>query len=207
LREALRVLESEGFIKIRRGGNGGAQAQLPTDAIASRYFGALLQSQQTTLADAFQARTIIEAPAAGMAAANWSQEGLDELRRHIKLAEEAYADPAALWDACNEFHRVVIEVAGNSTLRLMSGLLDRILDRAACAFALGEFIPELPNTPYVQPGVSPGHRTHVKLLELIEKRDAKRAEQLWRKHLTQAAEAVLNAPGAKTVVELMSSTA
>ena len=68
LREAFRILESEGLITVRRGARGGARVQIPTSEVAARYAGLVLQHRGTTLADVLDARVIVEAPAAGIVA-------------------------------------------------------------------------------------------------------------------------------------------
>src|SRR4051794_16093662 len=68
LREALRLLESESLISIRRGARGGAQVCLPEVAVAARYMGDLLQARSVTLVDVYDARTMIEPQAARLLA-------------------------------------------------------------------------------------------------------------------------------------------
>src|SRR3954469_23872896 len=58
LREAFRVLESEGLIRVRRGAHGGARVQTPNGDIAARYAGLVLEFRGTTLEDVYDARNI-----------------------------------------------------------------------------------------------------------------------------------------------------
>src|SRR5262245_45697447 len=66
LREAFRVLESEGLITVRRGARGGARVHVPEADAAARYAAMVLQFRGTTVADFMQARVIVEAPIAAM---------------------------------------------------------------------------------------------------------------------------------------------
>src|ERR1700722_2647023 len=68
LREAFRILESEGLITVRRGARGGARVQEPSTDVAARYAGFVLQHRGVTLDDVLDARLIVEAPAARMLA-------------------------------------------------------------------------------------------------------------------------------------------
>ena len=68
LREALRILETEGLIRIRRGNVGGAWAIRPTAASAAYHLGLTLQANRVTLDDLAIARLSIEPTCAGLAA-------------------------------------------------------------------------------------------------------------------------------------------
>src|SRR5215216_4502464 len=63
LREALRILETESLISVKRGAGGGARVVHPEPSVAARHAATALRIQGTTLADVFTARSIIE-PAA-----------------------------------------------------------------------------------------------------------------------------------------------
>lgn len=68
LREAFRILESEGLITVRRGARGGARVQEPSSDVAAGYAGLVLQHRNTTVADVLQARVVVEPPTARMLA-------------------------------------------------------------------------------------------------------------------------------------------
>src|SRR4029450_11176652 len=84
LREAFRILESEGLIEVRRGARGGARVRRPEDDVVARYAGLLLQYRGTTVSDVFDARARLEAPAARMLASRRSRKGVVD-----RLAESA----------------------------------------------------------------------------------------------------------------------
>ena len=59
-REALRILENEGLISVRRGNVGGAGVHVPTSENAARTLGLVLQARQVDLDDLADALAVIE---------------------------------------------------------------------------------------------------------------------------------------------------
>src|SRR3954449_12843182 len=70
LREAFRVLESEGLISVRRGAHGGARVHTPNGDVAARYAGLVLEFRGATLEDVYDARAVMEPPCARRLARN-----------------------------------------------------------------------------------------------------------------------------------------
>ena len=69
MREALRILEDERLIEVRRGSRLGPHVRIPGPEIVARPAGLLLQLSGATLADVHRARSGFEPPAARMLAA------------------------------------------------------------------------------------------------------------------------------------------
>ena len=190
LREAFRILESEGLITVRRGARGGARVQLPSTNVAARYAGLVLQHRGTTVADVLEARVIVEVPAARMlasrrdrgAVADRLQEKLDELDLH---------DPAHF----HEFNTLLVELTGNQTLVLLTAMLEHISQAAALRFAARAASDSRERLG------RKGHRTRSRLIELIRQGDADEAEALWRRHVTEAGKVMTDVVG-ETVVDL-----
>lgn len=121
LREALRILESQQLVEIKRGRGGGAVVRRPgLDAVA-RYVALLLQLRKTTLAHLEEVRTVIEPPAAELLAA---RAGFDDLETLVALhdAERDAADPLSFVTAMSAFDQAVIELSGNRTLAVVAGV-------------------------------------------------------------------------------------
>lgn len=192
LREAFRILESEGLITVRRGARGGARVQEPSSDVAARYAGLVLQHRGATLEDVLQARLVVEAPAVRVLAArrdrasvaNKLQERLDTLPPH---------EPAKF----SEFNALIVELAGNETLMLLTSMLEYISAAAAVTFARTHKRDEMRL-------LRSAHRTRQKLIDLIRAGNADGAEKLWRDHLTEAGRILAEGAGATTVVDLFS---
>ena len=196
LREAFRILESEGLITIRRGSRGGARVQVPETGVAARYAGLVLQSRGTTIADVLNARVIVESPAAGMVARR--RDHVTCARRlRSWLAEVAGEISApAYTERFHEFNRLLVAMTENETLILFTAMLENISDAATATYT------RLPHADDIRLALK-ANRTRALLTDLIEAGDAVAAEDLWRRHLTDAGQ-VLVANRGTTVIDVLS---
>ncbi|WP_395106218.1 FadR/GntR family transcriptional regulator [Actinomadura sp. SCN-SB] len=197
LREAFRVLESEGLITIRRGAHGGARVAAPDIDVAARYAGLILEHRGATLADVYRAAAVIEPACARKLALKHTAADIARLRAAIDAEKAAKDRPMALVQAQDDFHALLVELAGNHTLILLGGILRYIVDRANSSYLAAD-----PESSARRSNARKAHRTHVKLVDLIEAGNAEEAEDLWERHVTAADDAV-NAVGAKTVLDLL----
>ncbi len=188
LREAFRVLESEGLITVRRGAHGGARVQEPSSDVAARYAGLVLQHRGATLEDVLKARITVEAPAARTLASR---------RDHAATAKrlQQRLDSLGSGEAAHfhEFNALVVELAGNDTLMLLTAMLEYIGSVAAVTYAQAHPPDEKLNRAV--------HRTRQKLIDMIRAGDADGAEKLWQDHLTEAGRILAEGLGT-TMVDL-----
>ncbi|MEU3613295.1 FadR/GntR family transcriptional regulator [Streptomyces sp. NPDC002623] len=198
LREAFRVLESESLITVRRGARGGARVQIPEGTVAARYAGVVLEYRGTTLKDVYDARTVIEAPCAGLLAERRTDEDLERLRAAVAAAELLMDDPSAFIRAHMEFHALVVELAGNQTLGVLNGMVRHIIDQANWSHVdLDAGSPENVRAN------RRGFRAHVALVDLVAARRTEAAEELWRVHLQEAEDYLLQSRSMTTVLDLL----
>jgi DNA-binding FadR family transcriptional regulator len=116
LREALRILEDEGLLTVRRGKVGGSVVRRPTAAASAYSFGLLLQSRRATVGDLATAIKHIEPVAASLCAA----------RPNLAQAEAAIADGPRFTALAREFHELLVSRCGNETLILALGALESL---------------------------------------------------------------------------------
>jgi DNA-binding FadR family transcriptional regulator len=193
LREAFRILESEGLITVRRGAHGGARVQVPSDDVAARYAGLVLQYRGATLSDVFEARAIVEAPAARMVAARRDRASAVK-RLEAQMAEQEMAPSDSV--VAVDFHRVLVELSGNQSLILLTSMLEYI------SAAAGQ---KLASEPGIDREVRRGQKSHLKLIELIRAGKAAEAETYWRQHLTEVGHLLVKQRGAGgTVLDVLS---
>lgn len=175
-REALRILQSETLISIRRGSRGGARVNAPTIEPIARQAGLLLQHQGTTLGDVYEARLILEPPAAARLAGT-TKATKKALRAALEEEEAAAADPAAFGHASGAFHEAVVRLAGNSTMALFAGILHEIIDaHSESVYPADRDAPERTER---------SGAAHRRLVELVEAGNAARAEAHWRRHMEE----------------------
>lgn len=198
LREAFRILESEGAITVRRGVRGGARVKVPDIDVAARHVGLLLQHRGALLADVYDVRTILEPAAARRLALRRTSADLNRMQEVLDRHRAAVEEPEAAISADEEFHRLIIELCGNETLQVLTGMVMNIIregDRSYAESHDWQSEKELARIAV---------RTHAKLLELIRKRKADEAEALWKTHLAESAKIVLGDRASATVVEVLS---
>jgi DNA-binding FadR family transcriptional regulator len=201
LREAFRILESERLIEVRRGARGGARVHTPDIAVAARYAGLVLESRGTTLADVYDAYSVLELACVSLVAAKRTREDLGKLR--AALGEEIQA-----WESGEEefvgaepalsIHALVVDLTGNQTLAVLSSMLHSI-------FELADIAP-LAAHGHAHESSRAARRSveiHDRLIDLVEKRDAGGARELWAKHLADSRRNILKSEAAQTVLDLL----
>ncbi len=198
LREAFRVLESESLISVRRGAHGGARVHLPNADVAARQAALVLEHRGVTLQDVYVARGVIEPGCVAMVAQNRTAEDLRALREAIERSRAASDDPVRQMQEQTSFHALIVDMAGNQTLSVLSGMLRHIIDVAHMAHVESDA-----GTPTGQEALRMGFAAHERILELIEAKDVAHAEHLWRKHLLATDDYLLEGDRTLTVYDLM----
>ena len=198
LREAFRVLEAEQLITVRRGARGGASVHAPSAAAAARYAGLVLEFEGATLADVYEARTLIESPCASLLARRRTKADLKLLWTSVEHGESISDDRPRLIRHHTEFHSLVVELAKNRTMNLLDGMLREIIGTANFRRVESD-----PDAAAHDVAFHHGLRAHRRLVELIEAKDADGAGALWTKHLVEANRYLLELPGASTVLDLL----
>ncbi|MDB6002883.1 MAG: GntR domain protein [Rhizobacter sp.] len=154
LREALRLLETQGVLRMKPGPGGGPVVRRPDPGSLAGAMTLLLQSLQASFGEALVAWAALEPVAAGLAARQASEEQLDA------LADQADRMVAAVRDtgfyAVNAgFHALLAEAAGNTVVLVVLEAIARITAdigavisvprefRAALAAQAGELVEAL----------------------------------------------------------------
>jgi DNA-binding GntR family transcriptional regulator len=163
LREALKVLATEGLVELvpRRGAH---VAQLST----------------RELVDLFEALGGIEGLAAGLAAARMSEADFDKLRQLQMRIEQRHKarDRLSYFHENHELHIAIVRCSGNSAIVDIHARLIARVRRARYQAILSEA------------RWSAAVEEHAQILAALEKRDARRAEELMRQHVAYTGDVV-----------------
>ena len=183
LREAFRLLEADSLVRVRRGPPGGAQVHIPGPEAAAPIFGLLLTLAGTTVHDLYEAMAVIEPPAVRRLTDEGSDFEHDMLEQSLDDVAQALQAPYnQSAPAIVQFHRRIVELAGNQTLSLVFAMLGEVMTRHVSALYGVERVSE-PEFAARNRSIMRAYRT---LLKLIRKRDGAEAERYWAEHLRAA---------------------
>lgn len=172
VRDALRVLESQGLVAIKVGAGGGAFVAKPSIGPVSELMTDMLRRNKASIHELVEARMIIETSIAGLAAERATAEDLGAMEQAIAEARSGYAagDPHFTPHSV-EFHVALAHAAKNDfllfTVNSFRSLFYEVLEELIPAPDMSERAIE----------------DHQKILDALKGRQANRARELMREHL------------------------
>lgn len=126
LREALRILETEGLISVRRG-NAGAVVHRPTAQSAAFMLGVVLRSHKVVVSDLAAGLQAVEPACAALCAEHPNHKDIAEkLRQLTDEAAKRVAEGEGFTTAGREFHDELARSCGVETLRQVIGTLESL---------------------------------------------------------------------------------
>jgi len=191
LREALRILESEGLLRVLRGKRGGAVVYRPTSAMAAYAIAKVLEADEVALSDVALALQALEPVCLEMAARREDRHDVvSRLREVHEQAVAAFDDLERYRSLSHELHKGFVEASGSQTLALLAGALEALW----LAHARERAKP-------VAAAVRRSHLgAHAAIIDAVERGDAESARRLAREHLCEATRYALR-PGASPAVD------
>jgi DNA-binding FadR family transcriptional regulator len=167
VREALRVLQGEGYLESRRGAMGGPFVVHRTEP--AKRLQQIFRDRRAEFESILDFRVVVEGGAARLAALRRSEEELEWLRSAIEEMR-ASEDLIGFRRADSAFHLALANAAANPMLR---EAIERA--RAAMFLPMDALDQELRLADWVE--------WHQRLLAAIEAGDAGRAERAMRRHI------------------------
>ena len=185
LREAFRILESEGLLSLQRGSRSGARVHASSAAGVSRYFGILLRAERVPLSEIFWTEAVVEGFAGQLLAESCTREQLRRLKANLRATEKVSGDLAAQQVLLVEFHELVIDFLPVTALQLLCRMIRTLVNDAIITYTLGA-----PPTERRTSGQAHTVEDHAEFLEMLAARDSLAAGTFWREHLTASAAAM-----------------
>lgn len=185
IREAMRILETEGLISVRRGNIGGAEVHAPKPRNAAYMLGLVMQSKNVTLTDVATALRILEPACAALCAERPDRvdKVVPQLRALNEQAEAHIDDGPSFTRLARQWHDEMVKACGNETMILLVGTLETIWSHHESIWAdhiaaAGKY-PELKLRRLVL-------RAHVRMTEAIEAGNAEAVLRAARRHLDES---------------------
>jgi DNA-binding FadR family transcriptional regulator len=174
MREALRILESDGLVVILRGTKGGARVQEPDVRPLARRVGLHLQLKGTDLRELVEAQAIVQPGVVALAARARTADDIVRLRATV----EACARPETVdeyLDAVVAFTDALLAAAHNTALALYEQLTAALLRDGLAAYVLRYNI----TLADVDHRIAWSAIQFATLVDLIEAGDADAGEAFW----------------------------
>ncbi|MCC6472708.1 MAG: FadR family transcriptional regulator [Burkholderiales bacterium] len=165
VREAIRVLELRGLLKVRKGPKGGIFVARDLERPILDSIASLLALGDAALEDLFEVRQLIEPHAAARVARIGTESDLESLRELVDEADRVHAAGGSIREINIELHCRIIRMAGNPVLAAVGETVLVLLAR--------QLEPVADRTPS-----DDALKMHKKLLVALRKRDAARARQI-----------------------------
>jgi DNA-binding FadR family transcriptional regulator len=182
MREALRILEAEGLLSVRRGKVGGAVVHRPGEGNAAYTLGMVLRTQGVPVDDVSEALNILEPQCVALCARREDRHEavVPRLRAVQDEAAEVIGDVRRFTVVSRRFHEELVNLCGSPTLTLVVGALEAVWSAHADAWAeLHADADNYPDLAYRTQGLE----DHAELLRLIELGDVDAAVTEAQRHL------------------------
>lgn len=205
IREAMRILETEGLISVRRGKFGGAVVHSPKITTAAYMVGLVLQSQAMTLQDVSDSlsvlepaciRLVVERDDAAVAVVPVLEENCEEAARHLE-------DGPRFTRLQRVFHNRLVRHCPVRPLVVLVGVLEALWSAQEVEWA--DQIEAAGDYPTLQLRRE-SMRAHEEIVEAIRSGDSTLAERRARQHVRAAHAFALEAKGGQVVSIVNSRT-
>ena len=181
LREALRILEAEGLVRVRRGNRGGAVVHRPTPGNVAYSLSMVLAMSGTDIDDVGRALHEVEPMCAALCAEREDRatEVVPVLRALHEESLSKVDDLVAATTLSRRFHESVVHLCGNRSLIVLAGALEALWSSHVTDWASERADPEsIPPTERSQ-----ALAVHGQILQCIEDGDAASARVIAARHL------------------------
>ena len=171
VRDALRVLEARGLIHVKVGAMGGAfVADANTDRVAES-ISTYIRLKRMTLSELAEARTVVEAATASLAAQRADAGAVSRLQQSVDAARTLLREPITHADASMDFHVELARAAGNEVLYATVEAYRELL------------VPSIRDLRDQKSGRAT-QKAHEELVEAVRRHDPEGAREIMLAHLS-----------------------
>lgn len=174
VREALMLLESDGFVSVRAGRHGGAYVTRPKIERLATILDVILFVERTTTEELLEARALMEPLAVRLATLRATDDDLARLDECINRTEEFRDDPLIVAEEAARFHVLVAESTHNGVISALTATTQQLIFSRVFE-ALGR-------------QVDLTIKAHRRIYEAIRDRDAETAVRRMNRHVGAFAE-------------------
>ena len=189
LREAMRILETDGLITVRRGNVGGAVVHVPTPQRAAQMIAMVLQTRATSPSEVSIALGHMEPLCARLCAIRDDRavSVVPELRENVARQRENIGDAEEYLRHSRQFHANIVALSGNEPLIVVIGALQAIWSAHDSlvweTLAEGIDVEADPTSLLARDTRRASLRAHEKLVDEIEAGNADKAHKIAAAHL------------------------
>ena len=174
LREALRLLETRGVLTIKSGPRGGPVVRRPRASDLSEALTLILEFEQSSLGDVFEARVALEPTLARLAAGRIADHEVEQLQESIDAMMGDLVNHDVFLDENQRFHSLIADIAGNVVLGVFTETLKTVADGALAGVRY---------TPNRRRAVASAHQS---IVDALRARDAEATAAAMTRHLDEA---------------------
>ncbi|WP_375490572.1 FadR/GntR family transcriptional regulator [uncultured Jatrophihabitans sp.] len=190
VREALRVLEAGGLVQIRVGARGGAFVTTPSSSTIGSGLAELISLSPLTAAEVTEARQIVELGIIALVVDRATDDDIAELRAMMKDHQAALRNGEYGMAMSAAFHVRVAACTHNAAIEMLvhsfhGPLLMSLREAQVAAPLMGH----------------KGTKEHRAFVEAIAERDATKATEIMRTHLSRTARRVAVVRNARAVAD------
>lgn len=184
VRDALRILETNGLIHVRVGARGGAYVTAPPSTLVGEGIAHMLMLSAVTPSDVTEARLVFETAVVPLVCERATKEDVANLTAICEEQRRALADGDYPMELSARFHVALARAAHNPAIAMLiesfRGPLLMSLERAK------EVIPSMGRA---------GVREHLALVRAVRDRDPERARTIMASHLGRTAKHLADGGG------------
>jgi len=183
LREALKALQVMNIIDIRQGAGAYIRKLEPEDII--EHLDIVFHLDSSLYHDLYEARRVLEAAIAGMAALNIKGSEIEAIEENFRRAADSMEDEASFLERDLELHHLIMKAAGNRIIPVFMQSIDQL------SLLLRKQTNARINIRHTT------MRDHEQIINALKSHDPEKAAQAMGQHITNVEKAFLDTGAAK----------